>query len=69
MVQANARSYRLAESRYQEGVDTYLNALDSQRNLYSAQQTLVLTKLSRINNLVSLYKALGGGEEVGSSSR
>lgn len=69
LVQANARSYRLAESRYQEGVDTYLNALDSQRNLYSAQQTLVLTKLSRINNLVSLYKALGGGEEVGSSSR
>ncbi|WCM53534.1 efflux transporter outer membrane subunit [Pseudomonas sp. WJP1] len=69
LVQANARSYRLAESRYQEGVDTYLNALDSQRNLYSAQQTLVLTKLLRINNLVSLYKALGGGEEVGSSSR
>lgn len=68
LVQANARSYRLADSRYQEGVDTFLNSLDAQRSLYSTQQTLVTTKLSRINNLVSLYKALGGGEVVGSRS-
>lgn len=64
LVGANERSYRLAESRYQEGVDTYLNALDAQRSLYSAQQTLVVTRLSQINNRVSLYKALGGGEIV-----
>lgn len=62
LVQANQRNYQLANSRYTEGVDTYLNTLDAQRNLFSAQQTLVSTKLSRINNLVSLYKALGGGE-------
>lgn len=62
LVDANQRSYRLAEKRYQEGVDTYLNTLDAQRSLYNAQQTLVQTKLSRINNLVALYKALGGGE-------
>lgn len=62
LVQANRRNYELADSRYTEGVDTYLNSLDAQRNLFSSQQRLVTTKLSRINNLVSLYKALGGGE-------
>ena len=64
LVQANQRNYTLADSRYKEGVDTYLNALDAQRHLFSSQQSLVTTKLSRINNLVSLYKALGGGEEL-----
>ncbi|MBA1201479.1 efflux transporter outer membrane subunit [Pseudomonas capeferrum] len=62
LVQANQRNYKLADSRYKEGVDTYLNSLDAQRNLFSSQQSLITTKLSRINNLVSLYKALGGGE-------
>lgn len=66
LVQANQRNYMLADSRYKEGVDTYLNSLDAQRNLFSSQQSLVTTKLSRINNLVSMYKALGGGEDAGS---
>jgi multidrug efflux system outer membrane protein len=67
LVQANQRNYTLADSRYKEGVDTYLNSLDAQRNLFSSQQSLVTTKLTRINNLVSLYKALGGGEGVDST--
>ncbi len=51
-----------AISRYREGVDTYLNTLDAQRNLFSAEQDLITVKLASINNLISLYKALGGGE-------
>jgi outer membrane protein, multidrug efflux system len=47
--------------RYRRGVDSYLGVLDSQRSLYMAQQTLVGVKLSRLQNLVTLYKALGGG--------
>lgn len=62
LVDANRRNFTLAENRYREGVDTYLNSLDAQRNLFSSQQSLVTTKLARINNLVSLYKALGGAE-------
>lgn len=61
-LQANSKSYSLADSRYREGVDTFLNTLDAQRNLFSAEQDLVSVKLARINNLISLYKALGGGE-------
>lgn len=62
LVDANRRNFALAENRYREGVDTYLNSLDAQRNLFSSQQSLVTTKLARINNFVSLYKALGGAE-------
>ncbi len=61
-VLANSKSYALADSRYREGVDTFLNTLDAQRNLFSAEQDLITIKLARINNLISLYKALGGGE-------
>ncbi|RAI70892.1 multidrug transporter [Pseudomonas fluorescens] len=66
LVHANQRNYTLADSRYKEGVDTYLNSLDAQRNLFSSQQGLVTTKLARINNLISLFKALGGGEAADS---
>jgi len=52
---------RLADMRFRSGVDNYLGVLDSQRLLYSAQQTLVSAKLARKQNLVTLYKALGGG--------
>jgi outer membrane protein, multidrug efflux system len=47
--------------RFRDGIDSYLNVLDSQRSLYTAQQTLIGVKLSRLQNLVTLYKALGGG--------
>ncbi len=60
-VAAAERSYRLAESRYREGVDTYLNMLEGQRTLYSAQQGLITLEQTRLDNLVTLYNALGGG--------
>jgi multidrug efflux system outer membrane protein len=47
--------------RFHSGVDAYLTVLDSQRTLYSAQQGLVSVELTRLQNLVGLYKALGGG--------
>jgi multidrug efflux system outer membrane protein len=54
-------SERLSTARYQCGVDTYLNALVAQRTLYSAQQTLVGTRLSELQSRVTLYRVLGGG--------
>ncbi|WJV61206.1 efflux transporter outer membrane subunit [Pectobacteriaceae bacterium CE70] len=55
------RSYQLASDRYREGVDTYLNALDAQRTLYTARKSLISTEQTRLDNLVTLYNALGGG--------
>lgn len=60
-VNAAERSYRLADSRYQEGEDTYLNVLAGQRTLYSAQQGLITLEQTRLDNLIALYNALGGG--------
>jgi multidrug efflux system outer membrane protein len=61
LVQATNESFRLSNMRFTGGVDSYLGVLDSQRLLYGAQQSLVNAKLARLQNLVTLYKALGGG--------
>ncbi len=61
LVDASAESYRLSMLRYDKGTDTYLNALDSQRSLYSAQQGLISLQEAKLTNQVMLYKVLGGG--------
>jgi multidrug efflux system outer membrane protein len=62
LVDAVAETYRLSNLRYNKGIDNYLSVLDAQRSLYGAQQGLIALRLARINNMVALYKALGGGE-------
>jgi len=52
---------RLAYVRYRGGVDTQLNALDADRDLFQAQLTLAQIRLSELLSVVQLYKALGGG--------
>lgn len=61
LVDATAESYRLSETRFSQGVDSFLNVLDSQRSLYSAQQNLISVRLFRLTNEVTLYRVLGGG--------
>jgi multidrug efflux system outer membrane protein len=61
LVKAASGSYELATARYSQGVDTYLNALDAQRTLYSAQAGLVSDRLTALDNRVEIYRALGGG--------
>ncbi len=52
---------RLANLRYSSGYSSYIEVLDAERNLYSAQIALIASKLNRLNASVDLYKALGGG--------
>ncbi|HEU0200160.1 MAG TPA: AdeC/AdeK/OprM family multidrug efflux complex outer membrane factor [Burkholderiaceae bacterium] len=66
LVRTTTQSLRLSEARYARGLDSYLEVLDAQRSLYSAQQTLIATRLARLANSVTLYKALGGGWSSGS---
>jgi len=54
-------AYRLSLLRFRQGLDTYQSPLDSQRQLYTAQQDLITLRLQRLQNLVTLYKVLGGG--------
>src|SRR5580693_5724872 len=52
---------RLAYLRYRGGVDTQLNALDSDRDLFQAELALAQIRLNELLSVVQLYKALGGG--------
>jgi multidrug efflux system outer membrane protein len=51
----------LAYLRYRGGVDTQLNALDADRDLFQAELSLAQIRLSELISVVQLYKALGGG--------
>lgn len=57
---AAADTYLLTEARYRNGIDSFLGSLDAQRSYYSAQRTLVLSRLEAASNLVDLYRSLGG---------
>jgi outer membrane protein, multidrug efflux system len=64
LVQASADAYRLTDARYSKGIDSYLSVLDAQRSLYTAEQGLIVVRLARLTNLVTLYKVLGGGDNA-----
>ena len=61
LADVTAESNRLSRARYDRGVDSYMVVLDAQRALYLAQQSLITARLTRLNNLATLYKVLGGG--------
>ena len=54
-------SVRLSELRYQEGVSSFLEVLDSQRALYAAQIELARSEALTATDLIACYKSLGGG--------
>jgi multidrug efflux system outer membrane protein len=58
LVAASEKSYRLADAQYRVGTATYLNALLTQRTLYTARQTQLATVYSDVANRVALYAAL-----------
>jgi multidrug efflux system outer membrane protein len=58
---AQAERLKLADLRYQSGVASSLDVLDAQRELFTAQQSLVQVRLLRLTNAIDLYRSLGGG--------
>jgi multidrug efflux system outer membrane protein len=59
-VAAAAESLKLARALYARGSDSYLDVLTAERTLYSAQQSLIAVQLIAQDNIVTLYKVLGG---------
>jgi len=53
----------LANKRFFGGLDTYLQVLDAERDLFEAELNLVLIQRAELLYIVDLYKALGGGWE------
>lgn len=60
-VLANRRALEIANELYTTGNGDFLNVLDSQRALYGAEDQWVDSQRAVTENLVTLYKALGGG--------
>ncbi|MDE2604755.1 MAG: efflux transporter outer membrane subunit [Burkholderiales bacterium] len=61
VVEAESTRFRLARLRYESGVASYLDLLDAQRSLFTAQTALVQSRLQGLQNQVQLYRSLGGG--------
>ncbi|MXV36748.1 MULTISPECIES: efflux transporter outer membrane subunit [unclassified Saccharibacter] len=55
------QAYDLAQMRYHAGIDSYLTTLEQERQLYAAQQSHIVVQAARFQNIVTLYRALGGG--------
>lgn len=67
LVAADSTYYKLANMRFQGGIDSYLNVLVAQDLLLKARLSLIALKLAERQNDITLYKALGGGWEENST--
>lgn len=62
-IQAQRRLAETAELRYMNGISIYLEVVDARRGLFNAEQQMLTLRASQLQNGVSLYAALGGGDE------
>ncbi len=67
-VTSNRRAVDLSQRLYSDGQTDFLNVLNAQRSLLLAEQAYSLSAQSVATDLVSLYKALGGGWESTAST-
>ena len=58
---AETDRFNLSDLRYRNGTASYLDLLDAQRSLFTAQQQAIQANLLRLQNQVTLYRVLGGG--------
>lgn len=59
----NQSEQALARQQYEHGLYSFLNLLDAERNVYTAQDSLAQSGQSIVTGVVTLHKALGGGWE------
>ena len=67
-VAAYQEAVRISSIRYVAGLSSYVEVLDSQQQLFPAENALAQARFSRLSNFVQLYKALGGGWNTGNPS-
>ena len=61
---AQERRFLIAQARFNGGVVGYLDVLEAQRDIVSAQQNIIQVRRSQLESAAQLYKALGGGAAV-----
>lgn len=67
-VAESERTFEGAQLRYQRGSGDFLTLLESQRTLYAARDQFAQYRLARLQALVALCKALGGGWNASSAA-
>ena len=67
-IAAAKESVELADIRYRKGLVTYLDVLDAQQTLLAAELEMVQTDRARLTDMVTLFKAVGGGWEIPTDS-
>lgn len=63
------RTFDAAQTRFESGTVDYLSVLDAQRALFTARDQFGQYQLARLQALVSLCKALGGGWQAPRASQ
>ena len=61
LIRALSETVRLSTLRYQGGLDSYLQVLDAERNLFQGRLALAQLRLRELLSFVEIYRALGGG--------
>ena len=61
VVAASRRAFNLAEQRLWAGTADTTTVLNTQQTLFQAEDSLAVARLARLQAIVSLYQALGGG--------
>ena len=67
-VRAHEEAVELANDRYRKGLTSFVDVLITQRSLYTAQSSLSQSDANLLTDLISLYKALGGGWSIAEKS-
>jgi multidrug efflux system outer membrane protein len=61
VVTASQKAFDVSETQYRGGTVNLLTVLQTEQTLFTAENTLVLVRLSRLQAASSLFQALGGG--------
>jgi multidrug efflux system outer membrane protein len=61
---ASHQAVELAKQQYDQGVADFITVLDAEREEFAAQDSVAQSERNISTDLISLYKALGGGWEV-----
>jgi NodT family efflux transporter outer membrane factor (OMF) lipoprotein len=61
VVTSSRRAFDISEERLREGTIDLVTVLQTQQTLFTAEDNLAQARLARLQAIVSLYQALGGG--------
>lgn len=61
VVNTRAKNIRLAKKRYESGLDSLTNLIDTEREALNSEEELIASETALLLKLTRLYKSLGGG--------